>query len=199
MEEIWKDIEGFEGLYQVSNWGRVYSLGGRTMGRMNNRYKNKPRIIKSYMRNGYEHVLLKKEGKQFHYKIHRLVAIAFIPNPNNYPFVNHKDENKLNNNVENLEWCTAKYNLNYGTHNDRMKMTKSRKPIAQFSLDGHLMAIYLSSREIERLLGIAHGSIDNCCKKKYGYKSSHGYKWEYATKELMEEYNLIENTQNNGK
>ena len=144
------------------------------------------------MRNGYEHVLLKKEGKQFHYKIHRLVAIAFIPNPNNYPFVNHKDENKQNNNVENLEWCTAKYNLNYGTHNDRMKMTKSKNPIAQFDMNGNFIEIHDSSRDIERKFGYFHHSITNCCKHKYGHKSAYGYRWEFATRDLMEEYNLIE-------
>lgn len=192
MEEIWKDIEGFEGLYKISNCGNVYSVGGRVMGRMNNRYKNKPRIMKPYIRNGYEHIRLTKDNKQFHYKIHRLVALAFLPNPKNYPYVNHKDENKRNNHVNNLEWCNAKYNLNYGTHNERMKKTKSKNPIAQYTLDGNLLAIYLSSREIERLFGFPHSSIDNCCKKKYGYKTSHGYKWEYATKQLMEMYNLVE-------
>ena len=179
-QEIWKDIEGFEGLYQISNLGRVYSLGGRIMGRMNNRYKNKPRFIKPHMRNGYSHACLKKDGKQYHLKIHRLVAMAFIPNPNNLPFINHKDENKTNNTVENLEWCTAKYNLNYGTHNERMIETKSNNPIKQIDKDGNVIAIFRSSREVERNLGFNHHSITNCCKHKYGYKSAYGYKWEFV-------------------
>lgn len=109
MEE-WKDIEGYEGLYQVSNLGRVKSL-----------WFDKEKILKAYKnRYGYLCIGLCKYGKKKTYKIHRLVASAFIENSNNYPEVNHKDEVKTNNNVNNLEWCTREYNHNFGTRNQRV-------------------------------------------------------------------------------
>ena len=106
MEE-WKDIKGYEGLYQISNKGRVKSL------------YNKSKILRPGKRKGYFFVWLYKNKKRKQYSIHRLVAEHFLLNPDNLPVVNHKDENKLNNNVENLEWCTVEYNNNYGTANDK--------------------------------------------------------------------------------
>ena len=107
MEEIWKDIEGYEGLYQISNLGRVWSVRKEIY--------RKPTIV-----SGYYGVSLTKDGQFDIFTIHRLVAKAFIPNPLNLPQVNHKDENKLNNRVDNLEWCTAKYNSNYGSRNSKI-------------------------------------------------------------------------------
>lgn len=112
-KEIWKDIPGYEGLYKVSNLGNVKSL--------------KRNGIKGIILKGekdefdYKRVTLCKKNKTKKYKVHRLVAQAFIPNPNNLPQINHKDENSKNNNVENLEWCTAKYNSNYGNHNEKIR------------------------------------------------------------------------------
>ena len=109
MIEIWKNIQGYEGLYQISNLGRVKSL-----------HYNKEKILKPNKYGaGYYGVALSKNNKHKRYSIHRLVAIAFIPNPNNLPQVNHKDEDKTNNRVDNLEWCTNEYNMNYGTRNER--------------------------------------------------------------------------------
>ena len=109
MEEIWKDIEGYEGIYQVSNNGRVRSL-----------LYNKIKMLKTQTyKRGYKYIALSKNGEKKKYKIHRLVAQAFIPNPNNYPQINHKDEDKSNNYINNLEWCTPKYNNNFGTRNER--------------------------------------------------------------------------------
>ena len=105
MNEEWRDIEGYEGLYQVSNLGRVKSLNYR--GCKGNISILKPRLTKK----GYETINLCKDGKVKNVRIHRLVAQSFISNPNNLPVVNHKDENKLNNNVDNLEWCTCQDNL----------------------------------------------------------------------------------------
>ena len=110
-KEIWKDIEGYEGEYQISNYGNVKSLNYLRTG--------KERILKpGKNRGGYYYVQLYKNKAKNHY-IHRLVAQAFIKNPRNLPQVNHKDENKSNNRVDNLEWCMPIYNANYGTRNKR--------------------------------------------------------------------------------
>lgn len=116
INEIWKDCKGYEGLYQVSNLGRVWNI------------KLQRYLKGSYDKDGYIRVnLTAKNGKVKTERVHRLVALVFLDNPNNYPQVNHKDENKGNNCVDNLEWCDAKYNINYGTRNDRMAKTQSRK------------------------------------------------------------------------
>ena len=117
-KQIWKDIPGYEGLYEVSNTGRVRSLNYNGTG--------KTKVMKlSTNKLGYKKVGLCKDGKRKVYFIHRLVALAFIPNPNNYPIINHKDENPSNNAVWNLEWCTQKYNINYG--NCRKKISEAIK------------------------------------------------------------------------
>lgn len=116
MQEVWKDINGYDDLYQVSNLGRVKSL--------NNKCKEK--ILKNRKKKkGYEAVVLYKKCDKKEMLIHRLVAEAFISNPNNYPIVNHKDENPSNNHVSNLEWCTKIYNNTYGTAIERAKISRS--------------------------------------------------------------------------
>ena len=122
--EIWKDIEGYEGLYQVSNKGRIKSLN-----RIDSRgHKVNEKILSSKPNNkGYLRVHLYKNGKRKPFSVHRLVAIAFIPNPNNLLEVNHKDENKENNTVDNLEWCDRKYNANYGGRNERASVSNKGK------------------------------------------------------------------------
>lgn len=112
MIEIWKDIPGYEGKYQVSNTGEVESLNYNGTGKTKS-------LKQSTDKKGYKHVRLFKNGKGKTYKVHRLVAMLFIPNPNNLPIINHKDENKTNNNVNNLEWCTYEYNNTYGTARKR--------------------------------------------------------------------------------
>lgn len=114
-EEIWRPVVGYEGLYEVSSYGRVRSL---------DRYDNRNCFRKGELMNffygcGYLKVVFSKNGIVKKYLVHRLVAQAFIPNPDNLPQVNHKDEDKTNNMVDNLEWCTAKYNINYGTSKER--------------------------------------------------------------------------------
>lgn len=124
MEEKWLDIKDYEGLYQISNLGKVKSLEKKAG--FSNR---KERILKQHLdKDGYVKVYLCKNNKVKFLSIHRLIAEAFIPNPNNLPQINHKDENKANNKIENLEWCTCKYNINYGTRTKRQKETiKKRK------------------------------------------------------------------------
>jgi hypothetical protein len=165
--EVWKDIEGYEGLYQVSNSGRIKSV--------KNNIIRKPRIAR-----GYLYVNLSKSGKKKTYKIHRLVAQHFIPNPNNYPCVNHKDEDKLNNFLNNLEWCTFKYNTNYGTSLKRRVETQTRS-IFQYDLNGELIKIWHGLKEISKT-GMSASSISQCCNKKY--YTSYGSVWRYEGNEF---------------
>ena len=116
-EEIWKDIEGYEGLYQVSNWGRVKSLARID----ENNHPVKERIMKPSKSFGYLYVSLSKHGKYKRIRIHRLVAIAFIPNPDNKEEVGHKDETRTNNHVDNLEWVSKKENNNMPLHIERVR------------------------------------------------------------------------------
>ena len=119
MKEIWKDIKGYEDLYQISNYGEVKSLEKKA-----GFSTRKEKILKQHLdKDGYVKVYLCKNNKVKFLSVHRLIAEAFIPNPNNFPQINHKDENKQNNKIENLEWCTCKYNINYGTRTKRQKET----------------------------------------------------------------------------
>lgn len=173
-KEIWKDVVGYEGLYQVSNLGRIKSLPRhRVVGWAN--YISKEKIIKqSNHRQGYKIVLLHKDGECKTYKVHRLVAIAFIPNKKGYRCVNHKDENKSNNIVDNLEWCNHSYNNNYGTRNEKVRKANG-KPVLQYSKDGILLKEWICMREAQRGTGIQ--SIDSVCNGKR--KTAGGYIWKY--------------------
>lgn len=167
-KEIWKDIEEYEKLYQVSNLGNIKSL-----------IKNK--ILKpNITRTGYLYVNLYKNGIPKHYYIHRLVAKNHLINPNNYTQINHKSEIKSDNRVENLEWCSNNYNMNYGTIKERMIETKTKqcgKKISQYDLKGNFIKTWNSIREIERILKIPHQNIIRCCKGKV--KTAGNYIWKY--------------------
>lgn len=176
MTEIWKTIKDYPN-YQVSNLGRVKSLNYLRTG--------KEKIMKNYKdRGGYLKVDLHKEGKIKKYYIHRLVASAFIPNPNNLPQVNHRNEIKTDNRVENIEWCTAQYNTNYGTRIERMAKAKSI-PILQFNKDGKLVRKWDSVIQIEKEMGFDSSSIIKCCKGKL--KTCGSFIWRY------EEINELKN------
>lgn len=162
--EVWKDISGFEN-YQISNYGNVKSLNyGRT---------GKSKLLKPTVSGkGYLQVRLYKSGKLTALMVHRLVAMEFIPNSNNWKQINHKDENKFNNNANNLEWCDNQYNNTYnGKHN------KIAKAVIQRSKAGNEIARYKSIREAERKTGIKNITITRCCKGVY--KTAGGYVWEY--------------------
>lgn len=174
MKEIWKDIIGYEGHYQVSNLGNVKSLERKD--RLGN--KRKEKLLKSCTNpKGYHHVVLSLNGSTHHKSVHRLVAIAFIPNPHNYPQVNHIDENKANNCITNLEWCTYKYNANYGTRIQRISETnilnnKSGKPVTNG------FEIFQSISYASRSLNISRSSINQCVRGLR--KTVGGFTWRYV-------------------
>lgn len=173
MSEIWKDIKGFEGLYQISNGGRIKSL------RKSTKHFNQPfhYLSPTVSNTGYYQVTLYKTPKsKKKFLVHRLVATHFLPNPENYPCVNHKDENKLNNNIENLEWCTYQYNNAYGTARIRATETSSIQ-VQQFTIDGVWIATYQSATIAAKLLNISKTSIADCCRGKAQF--AHGYVWKY--------------------
>jgi hypothetical protein len=176
-EEIWKDIKGYEGLYQVSNLGRVKSLERTVSKKDGSMQHRKERILKLVTRpNGYLQVNLCNGSGKKAFKVHRLVCVAFHENPENKPCVNHIDENKTNNTASNLEWCTVKENINHGTHNARMAKAKS-KPVGQYTREGQLVKVWQSTHEVERQLGFDNSFISKAAQGKR--KTAYGYVWKY--------------------
>ena len=151
-----KDIKGYEGLYAITSCGKVYS------------YKNKKFLSPAYDR-GYPYINLFKVGTPFTVKIHRLVAEAYIPNPHKYKEVNHKDENKQNNSILNLEWCDRAYNCNYGTRIERM----GKRVFCE-----ELNKEFPSAREAHRKTGIWQSSIRRCCCGEL--KTAGKMHWKYV-------------------
>lgn len=174
-EEIWKDIIGYEGLYQVSNLGRVKSLS--------NNFSRKEKILKNHKNSGgYLRVVLNKNRKAKRYYIHRLVSEYFIDNPNNLPQIDHINTDRTDNRVENLRWVTHKENMNNPLTIDKINKInkKSSKPIIQFSKDGEFIRKWDSAMDAQRELGIKQGGISECCKEKR--KTAGGYIWRYYYK-----------------
>lgn len=156
MIEQWKTIFDYPD-YEVSNLGRVRSL----------KFGKEKLLSPGIHSKGYLIVSLCKNGDLKHYLVHRLVAQAFLPNPLNLPEVNHKDENKLNNCVDNLEWCERQYNVDYS----------KAKQVGQYDLSGNLIKVWKSVREIERQLGFSNGHISACCRGIK--KTASGFIWRY--------------------
>ena len=162
MEE-WRDVKGYEGLYQVSNEGRVKSLDKYVDNRWGTKQFVKGKVLTNVKTQGYLYIGLNKNGKYKRYRIHRLVAEAFIPNPNNFLEVNHKDENPDNNTVENLEWCDHSYNINYGTRNKRVGK-HFEKNVYQYSIDGELLHVFDSLTDASNFNECSISSISTGCK-----------------------------------
>lgn len=161
MKEEWRNISGFEGMYEVSNLGNVKSYVVDKQGKL---------MIPGNNKKGYKQLILRKNGKAYSRKVHRLVAEAFLENTNNYPQINHIDEDKANNNANNLEWCSAKYNVNYGS---RKKVRG--KPVYRYDSEGNLIDIWATTLDASKELGIPRANILGCIKGKR--KTAGGYVW----------------------
>jgi len=191
--EKWKDVTGYEGYYQVSDFGRVRSLGRLVKMNGINRESYtrtiKERILKQVISGNYLNVKLCKDGHEKTYKVHRLVAQEFAENPNNYPEVNHINENKLDNNLNNLEWCTRKYNQEFGTRKERIynhpnfvKMAdelakRSSKPVKATNIKSGEVTFFESTMDVQRKLNINNSNVGRVCNGER--KQSRGYKFEY--------------------
>ena len=169
-----KEIKGFEGLYTIDEDGNVYSIRSKI-------------YLKPRKRGDYFYVGLHKSGSTTNKDIHRLVAEAFLNNPNNLPCVNHKDENKTNNNVNNLEWCSYEYNNGYGTKPQRLssvlegrEVPWKERPVSQYTLSGQFVATYKSLIDAENHTGIKYRSIQQVASQQPYRKSAGGYIWRYA-------------------
>jgi hypothetical protein len=159
-----KEIQGYEGLYRISSDGKVYSLNGTK---------------KTYISNtGYERVNLWKKGKGKKYSIHRLVAIAFIPNPDNYKEVNHKDGNKRNNHVTNLEWCNASQNIKHAYSNNLIHQKTTG--VIQYTKDFIKIKEWESIKDACTALKLNHANIVTVCRQNTSRKMCGGYIWRYA-------------------
>lgn len=178
-QEIWKDVKGYEGLYQVSNLGRVKSLRRKTWNGKGYFVINEKYLKESFNNSGYKNVGISKNGKSRFYAVHRLVAETFVKNPNNYNVVNHINEIKTDNRPENLEWCTKQYNSTYGTARER-QAKKTRKKVVQYDVNGVFIRNWDYIRLVEKELGIRNSDITACCKGRR--KLAGGYKWEYLKK-----------------
>ena len=184
-KEEWKDIKGFEGLYQISNFGKVKRM--RYINKNTNKEQERIKVLK-LRKDGYYEVALYKDGKPKYIQVHRLVAGAFLQNPNNLPQVNHKDGNKQNNYVENLEWVTISENV---LHSTRV-LRKNIREVSQYTLSGIYLATYSSIQIASEITGIRQSSISNVLAKRR-HKAG-GYSWRYERVDNLK--NMIEENMN---
>lgn len=182
MKEIWKPIKGYEGLYDISSLGRVRSLSRVVESRKGVYYKTKDKILNPWKNKTVEYLMvtLYKNGKSKKILLHRLLAIAFIPNPYKKPCIDHINGNRTDNRLENLRWCTYMENTNSPLCLNKMIkcMEHLAKRIAQISIiDGSIIETYNSSGDVERKTGFHRGNITACCRGES--ETSYGYKWKY--------------------
>lgn len=185
MEEIWKDIPGYEGLYQASNLGKI-----KSMPRKGTHSQEEYILKEKKRRKGYHEIALTKECKTKHYFVHRLIAMTFIPNPLNLPQIDHIDDNKSNNCVNNLQWITNADNMAKAWRTGartiektykRGKDNKISKSVMQYDLEGNFIKQWYCIKDIERELKFHSGNICCCCRHKR--PTAYGFKWEYALTE----------------
>ena len=190
--EVWKEISGYNERYEVSNYGRVRSNDMIVNGRLQNCHNKKGRILKPHTdKEGYKGVVLCVNQKRKTFRLHRLVAAAFIPNPDNLPEIDHIDGNRANNDATNLRWCTRKQNLNYqkAINNKRETMKKvntwfkktgkdnhNAKPVYQYDLEGNFIKKWDCIHDAQRC-GFNHGNIISCCKGRLKHYKK--YIWRY--------------------
>lgn len=178
MSEEWRDVAGYEGMYQVSDQGRVKSLERVVIRNNSQKLPIKERILKpAFNGGGYLFVVLCAGGKTRMFSVHRLVCQAFHENPENKLDVNHINEDKTDNRACNLEWCTRRENLNFGTRNVRAGKALS-KPVGQYTRDGDLVKVWPSTKEAERQAGFNHGNISEVANGNR--KTAHGFIWKYV-------------------
>ena len=175
-EEIWKDVIGYEGYYKASNLGRVKSLD-RISNSNGGEFIKKEKMLKPSVNKGYLQVHLWGDSIKEVKKIHRIVAIAFIENNENKPQINHKDGNKENNHVNNLEWCSNSENQKHAYANGLKDAKFSSKRVKQYSKDGEYIRIFESARSAGREMNTDHSMISRVCNGKQ--KTAKGYIWEY--------------------
>lgn len=196
-DETFKPVKGYEDLYEISNYGKIKSLNKewKVLNYKSKEYtsvKMKSKILKTSISHcGYEQIVLSKNGKATLKLVHRLVTEAFIPNPENLPCVNHKNGNKSDNYVENLEWCTYSYNEKHafkiglsrsylkGKYGKEHNLAKS---IEQYDLQGNFIKTWDCISDAARELKIDNGRITKCCQHRKYCHSAGGFKWEYSKK-----------------
>ena len=183
MKEEWRSVAGYEGLYEVSSFGRVRSVDREVRNRGGVALKRGRVLSQKVMKSGRKSVNLWKNNTGSMYLVNRLVAVAFLPNPDGLPEVNHKDEVVDNNRVDNLEWCTRKYNANYGTGKFRAaaKMrgrSFNEKPVDQYALDGTFIKRHDSAMKAARDTGVTNSSIGRCANGRY--KTAGGFIWKWS-------------------
>lgn len=179
--EVWKDVVGYEGRYKVSNYGRVKSLARSFKAGF--LFIHRADFILKYNKSnlGYFRVFLFIGKNKKMFSVHRLIALAFIPNPNNLPYINHKNEDKRDNRIENLEWCTAKYNTNYGTARERGIINRMRlysKTICQYERNGKFIKKYDNLKNVTEIFGYDRHPISKVCNG-HSY-TAYGYVWRYG-------------------
>lgn len=171
-KEVWKDIKNYEGFYQVSNLGRVRSLERISV----QKHRVKERVLASTLDTyGYCLVTLRRDGKRKTHKVHRLVAEAFLSNPDNLPQINHKDECKTNNKVSNLEFCSPAYNTNYGNRNERAAKGHE-KPIFAITSSGNRY-LFQSATKAAELLGLNRANVSSCLNSKRKHCGDFAFEW----------------------
>lgn len=176
--EVWKDIEGYEGLYQVSNIGNIKSLERDVVYSNSAIHHYEEKLLKpSKIGGGYLQVTLSKDGEAQNVLVHIIIANAFIPNPNNLPQVGHMDDNKENNTIDNLYWTTAKENNTHNGRHLRVAEKRSKKVLQIDKNTNEVVAEFPSASQAARETGFSQGNISSCCKGVY--KQAYGYIWKY--------------------